>query len=316
MTTAGNEKGTIDGTMQAEKDTATPDISVIVVTYNTATLIERCLASVLAATGVTADIRVVDNASSDGTAAVVRRDFPSIPCVENRENTGFAAANNQVLPDCTGRYVLFLNPDTEVKPSSLAAMVSFMDGHPAVGLAGARIVYPDGTPQWSVAYQYPSERYAREELRHLPGEIACVLGAAMIARADLVRTLGGFDDDYFLYGEDQDLCLRIRRAGFAIGVVDHAVVIHHGGHSEKDTQPAEVWKKKVHAEYLFYEKHYRPETIRRIRRADMIKAWWRMVTLRYFPFLEKDRARAKEKLEKYRVIYHAVRHYHGPESEG
>jgi len=302
--------------MQTGKDKSNPDLSIIVVTYNTATLIERCLDSVLAATGIAADIRVVDNASSDGTAGVVCRAFPSIPCIENDENVGFAAANNQALPDCTGRYILFLNPDTEVTPSSLAAMVSFMDGHPAVGLAGARIVYPDGTPQWSVSYHYPSERYARKELLDLPGEIACVLGAAMIARPDLVRVLGGFDDDFFLYGEDQDLCLRIRRAGFEIGVVDDAVVIHHGGHSEKDTQPADVWKKKVYAEYLFYEKHYRPETIRRIRRADIIKAGWRLATLRHCSFLEKDRTRAKEKLEKYRVIYHAVRHYHGSGSEG
>jgi N-acetylglucosaminyl-diphospho-decaprenol L-rhamnosyltransferase len=141
----------------------------------------------------------------------------------------------------------------------------------------------------------------------LLGEIACVLGASMIARTDLIRRIGGFDEAFTLYGEDQDLCLRIRKAGYRIGSIDEAVVIHYGGRSERQTVPAEVWQKKTRAEELFYRKHYLPGTVARIRREDRIKARFRLLTLALtMPFL-KDRQKAAEKRTKYRAIYEALK---------
>ncbi len=284
-----------------------PDLSVIIVSYNTADLIENCLKSVFAASNITREVFVIDNDSSDGSSDFIKDNFPSVHLVANTENRGFAAANNQMIPRCKGKYVFFLNPDTEVMSDVFNEAISFMDANPPMGLAGTKIINPDGTLQESISYRYPGEKYTTDELSGLPGSIACVLGASMIVRSGLIKKMGGFDEDFFLYGEDQDLCLRIRKLGHEIGYIDSATVIHLGGQSEKNSLSSEVWKKKIHAEYIFYRKHYFPKTIKRIGRANIIKAWWRIIALKFFLPLVKNKTRTREKLGKYRVIYHTVK---------
>ena len=280
-----------------------PDVSAVIVLYNTADLIAPCLRSVLDSRGVSLEVFVVDNASSDGGAAIVRERFPSVHLVENSLNRGFGAANNQVLPRCAGRYVVLLNPDTEVPPEAFRKMADYMDASPRVGLAGPTVRNPDGTRQDTVSLRYPGQKRSSGEVSGLPGKIACVLGACQIVRATLMRDLGGFDEDFFLYGEDQDLCLRIRKEGHEIGNIDTAVILHHGGKSERDTPPVEVWRKKALAEYLFYRKHYRPETVRRIARAQRFRELRKILLTRLsLPFV-RDRARAQERMERYRVVY-------------
>jgi len=285
-----------------------PDVSIIVVSYNTADLIGRCLDSIGRDADPSREIFVVDNASTDGGAERVRSGYPHVHLTVNTENRGFAAANNQVLPLCRGRYLYYLNPDAEwVTPGLLGKCVRYMEAHPEVGLAGTRMIHPDGTPQESISLRYPGQRYARLEVAGLKGKIACVLGASMIARSDLIRRVGGFDEDFSLYGEDQDLCLRIRRAGFEIGWIEDAVVLHYGGRSERQSLPAEVWRKKTRAEYLFYRKHYPPETIARIRRADLCKAGFRLLTLTLAMPFARDRAGSEGKRTKYRAVCETIR---------
>ena len=280
-----------------------PEVSVVVVSYNTADLIEACLLSVRASEGISLETFVVDNASSDGGAALVRGKFPWVRLVENRENRGFGAANNQVLGECAGRYIVLLNPDTEATPRAFRRMADWMDASPGVGLAGPTVNNPDGSRQDTVSRAYPGQKRTAGELAGLPGEIACVMGACQIVRTELMRNLGGFDEEFFLYGEDQDLCLRIRKEGYRIGHVGDAVILHHGGKSERGSLPADVLRKKAAAEYLFYRKHYRPETVRRIARAHVCREGRRMFLTRLsLPFV-RDRARALGKLERYRVVY-------------
>lgn len=278
------------------------DLSIIIVTYNSADLIGPCLDSVLEPSGIPLEIFVVDNASADGTAGAIRQRLPAVTLIESGTNRGFGAANNQVLPQCGGRYILFLNPDTLIRPGALAAMVAFMDSHRHIGLAGPRLVYPDGTPQESVSYRYLGQKYAPELFKGLQGDIAWVMGASMIARAGVIRQVGGFDERFFLYGEEEDLCLRIRRAGCGIGFIDAAVVVHVGGHSEKASPSYDVWRRKFLAEYVFYRKHYPPGVIRRITRDHRLKAWWRMATLRLLKPFTRDREQTQTKLAKYRAI--------------
>ena len=190
-----------------------------------------------------------------------------------------------------------------------------MDSTPHIGLAGTKLINPDGTLQWSVSYKYPGQKYTTNELSELPGNIACVLGASMIGRSELIKKIGGFDEDFFLYGEDQDLCLRIRKLGHEIGYIDSATVVHLGGQSEKNSLSSEVWKKKIHAEYIFYRKHYLPKTIKRISRANIIKAWWRIITLKLIIPLAKDKRIAREKLGKYQLIHHTVKKYYSSEQQ-
>jgi len=280
-----------------------PDVSVIVVSYNTADLLKKCLESVSAAQRVTYEVFVVDNASKDDSAEVVRKGFPSVRLIANENNRGFGAANNQALRQCTGRYIIFLNPDTTVEPDSFYNMVAFMDANPHVGLAGPKVLNPDGTRQDSVSYRYPGHRYGASDLGTLPGDIACVLGACLIASEKLLRELGGFDEDFFLYGEDQDLSLRVRKRGFEIGYIESAVIMHHGGQSERDTLQAEVVRKKIRAEFLFYRKHYCAETVRRLCKKHHRRAQWRMFIIRLQMLLMPDKTHILRKLASYQVIY-------------
>jgi len=279
------------------------DLSVIIVSYQTSDLISPCLTSILNQEGgIKVEIFVIDNASTDGSAALIAADFPAVRLTANRTNIGFAAANNQAIPHCRGRYIFFLNPDTVLAEGCLTAAVAYMDAHPEVGLAGLRILNPDGSDQESVSYRYLSQRYTSGELNGLPGTIAAVLGAAMIAPRAAIDAVGGFDADFFLYGEDEDLCLRLRRRGYRIGHIPGARVIHYHGQSERRATPAEVWRRKIRAEYLFYRKHYRPETVAKISRMELIKAKWRLLTLLVLLPFAKNKYRVREKIARYEVL--------------
>ena len=283
------------------------DVSIIIVSYNTAAVVGICLDSLGAETGLSREVLVVDNASADGGAEMVRNRYPWVHLTVNKENRGFAAANNQVLPLCRGRYLYYLNPDAKLTgPGVLEECIRFMDANPQFGLAGTRLINPDGSLQESVSWRYPGQKFTRSEMVGLKGDVACVLGASMIARTDMIRRIGGFDEEFTLYGEDQDLCLRIRREGYEIGYIDDAVVLHYGGQSERQSLPAEVWKKKARAEYLFYRKHYLPETIARIRRADLCKARFRLLTLKLTLPFTRDRAQLEGKRNKYGAIYETL----------
>jgi N-acetylglucosaminyl-diphospho-decaprenol L-rhamnosyltransferase len=279
------------------------DVSIVIVAYNSADMIGQCIDSLLGLTEAAVEIFVADNASADESVAMIRNRYPAVTLIENTTNRGFGAANNQVLPKCRGRYLLFLNPDTMVTPGSLVQMIAFMDRNPQIGLAGPRLANPDGTPQESVSYRYLGQKYAPELFTGLKGTIAWVMGASMIARAGVIRQVGGFDERFFLYGEEEDLCLRLRRAGYELGFIDTAVVVHVGGHSEKASPSYEVWRRKFLAEYVFYRKHYPPDVIRRITRDHRLKALWRIATIRLMKPFTPDRDKSAAKLIKYRAIY-------------
>jgi len=256
------------------------DVSIIIVSYNTAQPITDCLKSVQNSSGVDKEIFVVDNASSDNSVELIAARFPAVKLLANEDNKGFGAANNQGLPLCNGRYVIFLNPDTTIKEDTLQKAVSYMDENKHIGLAGARILNPDKTVEESVSYRYPGQKYTTGEVAGMKGNIACVLGAFMIARKPLLDELGGFDEDFFLYGEDQDLCWRIREKGYCVGFIEDASVVHLGGQSEIKTTPVALFEKKLKAEYLFYKKHYTANTINRIKKAQRLKAKYRLITLK------------------------------------
>jgi len=275
------------------------ELSVIIVNYNTVDLLRRCLGSLYAQEGPSLEVFVVDNASTDQSVGMIRRDFPRVALMANSDNVGFARANNQALKACRGRYVYFLNPDTEVARGALEIMVSHMESHPRVGLAGTALVYPDGTRQSSVEKRYPGQRYAGEELDHLDGDIAWVMGASMITRRHIMAQMSGFDEKFFLYGEDLDLCLTIRKAGWSIGFIPEARVIHWGGQSERNHLPKDVFHKKLLAELIFYEKHYTAHTVRAIKRARLMQALWRIITLNLALPLSRDRKACRMKLDKY-----------------
>ena len=124
----------------------------------------------------------------------------------------------------------------------------------------------------------------------------------MVAETGLMKTLGGFDERFFIYGEDADLCLRVRKAGLQIGYIDDAVVTHWGGRSERDNEPVEVWSRKFAAEMIFYRTHYSERAVRAIRRAHLMKAFWRVGTIRLaLPFV-REKSSALTKLARYQHV--------------
>jgi len=201
----------------------------------------------------------VDNASSDGSVEMVRAEFPQVRLIANERNLGFTRGNNQGLALSRGRYVLFLNPDTEVVGDALATMVHYMDDHPDVGALGPLLRYPDGSVQSSrrrfptlgtalfestlLELWWPGNPWARRyRMADWPDdveqEVDWVVGACLLARREVLDQVGGFDEGFFMYSEEMDLCRRIKAAGWRVVYLPSAQVIHHEGKSSEQVVPA------------------------------------------------------------------------------
>jgi N-acetylglucosaminyl-diphospho-decaprenol L-rhamnosyltransferase len=242
-------------------NTASPSrIATVIVSYNVRDLLRQCLASVIDAE-LRSRIIVVDNASHDGSVTMIRREFPSVHLIANDTNRGFAAATNQGIRaaldlDPGLDYVLLLNPDAFLRPGALAALAAFMDAHPRVAAAGARLFYPDGSFQegawhfpnlWMTffdlfpprgpllgrLYTSPLNGRYREERGAEPFPIDHPLGAAMLMRRAAIDELGLLDEGYWMYVEEVDWCYRCRRAGWSIWQVPQAEVVHAAGASSQ-----------------------------------------------------------------------------------
>lgn len=231
-----------------------PDLSVVVVNYNTREATAACLRSVLQATGaVDLELIVVDNGSSDGSAAVLRERFPAAMVIEACENLGFARGVNRGARAASGKWLLLLNPDTITLPGSLRALLQFADARPEFGVFGGRTLRRDGSVDPSSCWGAPTlwsmtmfatmlstafkrspvfdpeslGHWQRDSVREVPIITGCLL---LIRKTDWDR-LGGMDEDYFLYGEDAEFSLRAGRAGLRRVVVPEAVIVHEVGGS-------------------------------------------------------------------------------------
>ncbi|NCD31816.1 MAG: glycosyltransferase family 2 protein [Spartobacteria bacterium] len=250
-----------------------PDIDIIIVSYNVCALLRSCLQSIMSQRGCSYRIFVVDNQSEDGSAAMVAEEFRSVELDCTGENLGFGRANNRALERVTAPLVYFLNPDTVLPPDALAGITSYMQAHPDVGMASTGLVFPDNSPQPAAKHRHDGQKYLlKGELSGLPGEIAWVLGASMIGRSDLIKDIGGFDARFFMYGEDEDLCLSVRKKGYGIALIPDVVVTHYQGQSERATARLELERKKLVSSNIFYLKHYSGASIDRICRVEMRKA--------------------------------------------
>jgi GT2 family glycosyltransferase len=203
--------------------------------------------------GVSYEIMVVDNASSDGSADAVRMQFPDVNLIASEKNLGFAAGNNLGLPHARGEYVLFLNPDTIVPAGAVSLLVRFLETHPEVGIVGPRIIGQDNVFQisafglkpslreavfrafriWKVA---PFSAWSRRFLVNpdTDSDWTCVehlLGACMLVRTQLLKYIGGFDESFFLFLEETDLCIRVQKEGYRIAYYIGTTIIHLGEQS-------------------------------------------------------------------------------------
>lgn len=271
-----------------------PTLSVVVVSFNTRDLLERCLASVAAEpVGAGAEVWVVDNASADGSAEMVRARFPEVRLLVNDANRGFAAACNQALARVTGEFVLLLNSDAILQPRALGRLLEVLQRQPEVGVVGGQLVDPDGRLQRSYgkmprvgsfvaemlgAGRVPGARRLLSEVaspprrRERPRPVDHVCGAGLAFRRGLLDEIGLLDERFFLYFEETDFCLRVRRdAGRVVWFEPRARVRHErqGSVRHLGREPAEVHYAR--SAYAFILKHLGARAARRLSLA--FDAW-------------------------------------------
>ncbi len=243
------------------------DLSIIIVNWNTKEYLLPCVRSIFEnEQGMDGEVVVVENGSQDGSADEIRKTFPFVHIIENERNLGFAKAVNQGLQKASGRYVLLLNPDTQVKHGAIERLVSFMDAHPQVGITGVQLLNSDGSRQNSIA-NFPSlatellnksllrwlspRRFpGKERIYSEPIDVDSVIGACMMVRRDAWGQVGLLDEDYFLFLEETDWCYRMKRAGWKIYHVPQAEVYHFQGKS------AETDKERARVEYFRSRYHF------------------------------------------------------------
>jgi GT2 family glycosyltransferase len=260
------------------------DVSVIIVNYNTAALTRQCIASLFRHTsGLDMEVIVVDNGSTED-AAFLQQDFPQVRYIRSEENKGFAGGNNIGIAAATGKYILLLNSDTYLEMNALLPSFRFMEEHPDAGVLSARLVYPDGRHQ-SVAQRFPSMRYSLIELLRLQKlfsrrkagrlllgaffdhkettEADWVWGAYFMLPAAVLQQLPGhkLDDTYFMYWEDVQWCLDIRKLGYKVWFFAEAEVVHIHEGSNKGSKN-EMMEQNGN---LFLQRNYPAAAVKMIR---------------------------------------------------
>ena len=254
------------------------DFSIIIVNYNVKEFLQNLLHSIdKAAQNIWHEIIIVDNASDDGSIEFLQQKFPNVKLIVNKENLGFGKANNIGMKTAKGKYLLLLNPDTLLSENLLQEMITFLDKTPEAGMAGCKILNPDGTLQLACRRSFPgpwtsfckvtglstifpkSKIFARYNLTYLDEnqtyEVDAISGSFMMMRKEVYEKTGGFDEDFFMYGEDLDLCYRIQKEGYKVFYVHSAQIIHYKGESTKRSSIDDT-KLFYNAMHLFVKKHF------------------------------------------------------------
>ena len=225
------------------------DISVVIVNYNVKAFLEQCLMALERVKhNLKIETYVIDNASVDGSQAMVKKKFPHVHLIENHKNLGFGRANNQALKLVKGKYILILNPDTLIQEDTLLVLKEFLDTNENAGAAGCRLINPDGSFQIASRRSFPTPWVAFTKIVGLSkifpksklfgqynvtyfnpdtlNEVDVLSGSLMMVRKLVLDKIGYFDEDYFMYGEDIDLCYRIKQSGWKIFYVPKTKAIH------------------------------------------------------------------------------------------
>ncbi len=294
---------------------AQPDLSVCIVNWNTHQDLEEAIRSVLESDpDLSIEVIVLDNASVDGSAGMVRERFPKVTLIASPENLGFARGYNRAIAAASGRHLLVLNPDTVVRPGALGRLVAFMDSHPEAGAAGPKLLNSDGTLQFScrrfpkpmvgvlrntvLGRLAPRNRFTRDYLMQdwdhkSVREVDWVSGAAICIRRETWDQVGGFDEGYFMYSEDMDWCLSAHQRGWRIYYLPDAVIVHRIGRSS-DQRPIAMVIQFHRSAARFYRKHYAPNWPPGLRTLPIIGLWLRaaLIVGHVLILRARDRARA------------------------
>ena len=254
------------------------DLSIIIVSWNTAKLLRECLESIYEHTkGITFEVFVVDNASSDGSVGVVKESFPGVRLIQNRQNAGFSKANNQAIVLSEGRYIALLNPDTLLIEDVFSTLVGYADQYEEVGAIGPMLLNSDGkTIQYVCARRLPTlfgsfchnsglaRRFPESRLlgrtnmtywdHRSSRDVEVISGACMVVRRRTVSEVGLMDENQFMYADDIDWCKRIMDARWRIYYCSEAAILHYGGESSKQARTLSNLA-AVKSTWYYYRKH-------------------------------------------------------------
>ena len=255
-------------------------LSIIIVNYNTYYLTKQTIESIIQQTyPFNYEILLVDNASSDGSIQALKEDFKDkqdiIHIIENTENLGFGKANNIGAAQSRGEYILLLNSDTVVVEDCLEKCIGYIQQDQTIGALGCKVVLADGSLDHACKRGFPTrkaslyyflkldkknpQKYGLYDALHLHedeiGEVDALMGAFMLMPRKVVDEVGLFDEDYFMYGEDIDLCYRIKAAGYKVVYYPKGHIIHYKGGSSKKRRTKVIYD-FLEAMWIFYRKHY------------------------------------------------------------
>jgi hypothetical protein len=255
-------------------DTPRPDISIIILNWNTRDMLADCLNTISRhAADLTTEIIVVDNASTDGSQEMLREHFPQVHLIANHSNVGFARGNNQGMAISQGRYWLLLNSDAFITPGSLTALLQVAEAQPQAGIVGAQLINADGSFQashtrfpglwqeflilsglgrWLFGRWYPSHG---PETHKGPQPVDYVEGACLLVQPQAVKAVGGLDEGYFMYAEEVDWCYTMRQHDWQVWYQPAAKIVHLGGASSQGRRThreADLYQSRVR----FFRKHY------------------------------------------------------------
>lgn len=310
--------------------------SIIVVSYNTREILAECLSSLFAEPGIEeVEVFVVDNDSADGSAAMVAEAFPTACLIHNRENLGFAAANNQAYARSRGDYIVLLNPDATLKTGSLDRALTFMEAHPACGVCGGLLLnaagdrlpsarrFPNALTKFfmlsGLADRHPQSRlfgrYGFGFFDHRsPLQVDWVPGTFAVFRRSMLTQIGMFDERYFLYYEETDLCLRAKRNGWQVFFTPDAQIMHLEGASSKTREDEEfeesgsqVLKFRMRAEALYFRKNFGLLSV--VANMVLVEAGWHLLRwlVNYLPNRERAPAKRRQSLDQASNILRALR---------
>jgi hypothetical protein len=299
-------------------------LSIIILCWNDLKVIPDCLQSIYATTRSTEfEVIVSDNGSTDGSIEFIREKYPQVRVIENGRNLRFAKANNVGIRASRGDYILILNPDTIIHEGTLDVMIRFADKHPGVGAFGCRVLNHDGSYQmsarpfasvrgeWVVALYlrwlgYVSDWFSGDAYTGWKGETQrqadWITGCFMLIRGELLRRLGGFDEQFFYYYEDMDLCRQIWDSGHPIVYTPDASITHLKGQSTNHRLPPITFALDSQVtRYLYYYKYYGKRGVRRARRISLVSLFLRRLGYGLLQLMKPTEARSG-RLEQLRVL--------------
>lgn len=283
-------------------------LSIIIVNFNTKDLLRDCIQSIIRSIPLNHplssnyEVIVIDNASTDNSVSMVKKEFPQVKLIKNKRNLGFSKANNQGIKKTRGEYILLLNSDTEIINNALKEIIDFAESKKDLGIAGPKLLNPDGRPQPSTApfYTLPvtflSLFGGDKFLRCSPSKtakVAWVSGACFLIKKSVTDKIGLLDENFFMYVEEMEYCYRAKKAGFQVYFYPQAEVIHHVRGSSKAGKQKAIWGIYQGLIY-FYQKHFAPWQLNVLKFLLRLKAAlaWLVGIFINNPYLKKTYAKA------------------------